>query len=206
MLRNGISLQLEEVQACYAAGGGVHDFDIPAPCWESPPHFTQPEKANSMISWKDEPHEFADEITWQDAWEIARPWVKDPRNPEPQRMYHQDKWAAGECDLVLRWDGRTRIVDIKMGDGEGKFATSLSGQLNFYAWLWNETHDTKCEGLEGWYLTNGLRKIIDVNPLTTSEYRTIHDRMKGWSTDNQFPLDSPCNGEAGGCFGVQFQR
>ena len=80
MLRNGISLQLEEVQACYDAGGGVHEFDIPAPCWDSPPHFTQPEKANSMISWKDEPHEFAKEITWQDAWEIARPWVKDPRN------------------------------------------------------------------------------------------------------------------------------
>ena len=200
MLQNGISLQLEEVQACYDAGGGIHEFDIPAPCWDSPPHFTQPEKANSMISWKNEPHEFSEEITWQDAWEIARPWVKDPRNPEPQRMYHPDKWAAGECDLVLRWDGRTRIVDIKMGDGAGKFATSLSGQLNFYAWLWDETHDTKCDGLEGWYLTNGLRKIIDVNPMTTTEYRGIHDRMKGWTTDNQFPLDSPCDGEAGGCF------
>ena len=78
-----------------------------------------------MINWKDEPHEFSDEITWQDAWEIARPWIKDPRNPEPQRMYHPDKWAAGECDLVLRWDGKTRIVDIKMGDGTGKFASSL---------------------------------------------------------------------------------
>ena len=199
MLKNGISLQLEEVRACFEAGGGVHDFEIPAPCWDTPPHFTQPEKANSMISWKDEPHTFSDEITWQDAWEIARPWVKDPRNPEPQRMYHGDKWAAGECDLVLRWDGQIRIVDIKMGDGEGKFATSLPDQLNFYAWLWNETHDSSCNGLEGWYLTNGLRKVVEVCPLSTEEYRAIHDQMKAWSTDNTFPLSSPCNGEAGGC-------
>lgn len=199
MLKNGISLQLEEVKACYEAGGGVCDFDIPAPCWDSPPHFTQPEKANSMVVWKDEPHKFSDSITWQDAWEIARPWVKDPRNPEPQRMYHPEKWAAGECDLVLRWDGKTRIVDIKMGDGKGKFAKSLEGQLNFYAWLWNETHDSKCHGLEGWYLTNGLRKIVEVNPLSTTDYKKIYSEMKSWSTDNKFPLESPCDGEAGGC-------
>ena len=199
MLKNGLKLQLEEVQACYAAGGGLHEFDIPAPCWHSPPHFTQPEKANSMVNWKDIPHTFSEQITWQDAWEIARPWVKDPRNPEPQRMYHPDRWAAGECDLVLRWDGRNRIVDIKMGDGEGKFASSLPDQLNFYAWLWNETHDSSCDGLEGWYLTNGLRKVVDVNPLSTEEYRAIHDEMKAWSTDNTFPLPEPCDGEAGGC-------
>ena len=200
MLENGIRLQLEEVQACYESAGGIHEFEIPAPCWDSPPHFTQPEKANSMIAWKDEPHQFSPEITWQDAWEIARPWVKDPRNPEPQRMYHRDKWAAGECDLVLRWDGKVRIVDIKMGDGEGKFASSLPDQLNFYAWLWNETHESTCDGLEGWYLSNGLRKVVEVKPLSTDEYRAIHDEMKEWSNDNSFPIKSPCDGEAGGCY------
>ena len=199
MLRNGILLQLEEVKACYEAGGGESEFEIPAPCWDQPPYFTQPEKANSMVAWKDEKHNFSDTITWQDAWEIARPWVKDPRNPEPQRMYHRDRWAAGECDLVLRWDGRVRIIDIKMGDGEGKFATSLDSQLNFYAWLWNETHDSICDGLEGWYLTNGLRKMVETNPLSTAQYRTVHDQMKSWNTDNTLPLESPCDGEAGGC-------
>ncbi len=199
MLKNGLNLQLEEVKACFDSGGGQIKFEIPAPCWDSPPHFTQPEKANSMVAWKDEPHQFSQEITWQDAWEIARPWVKDPRNPEPQRMYHNDKWAAGECDLVHRWDGRVRIIDIKIGDGEGKFASSLPDQLNFYAWLWNETHDSKCDGLEGWYLTNGLRKIVEVNPLSSEEYREIHDQMKNWSNDNTFPLKSPCDGLAGGC-------
>ena len=200
MLINGINLQLEEVKNCFDAGGGEYQFEIPAPCWDSPPHFTQPEKANSMVVWNDNPHQFSEEMTWQDAWEIARPWVKDPRNPEPQRMYHRDKWAAGECDLVLRWDGNIRIVDIKLGDGEGKFASSLPDQLNFYAWLWDETHDSNCDGLEGWYLTNGLRKIVPLNPMDTEEYRSIHQQMKSWGCDNTFPLTSPCDGESGGCY------
>ena len=200
MLKNGVTLQLEEVEKCYKAGGGLHEFDIPAPCWETPPHFTQPEKANSMVVWNNSPHIFSDDITWQDAWEIARPWVKDPRNPEPQRMYHQDKWAAGECDLVHRWDGKTRIIDIKMGDGGGKFASSLPGQLNFYAWLWNETHDEECDGIEGWYLTNGLRKVVELNPLSTSDYRKIYEKMKSWSVDNKFPLETKCDGNSGGCY------
>ncbi len=37
MLINGINLQLEEVKKCYEAGGGLTDFEIPAPCWETPP-------------------------------------------------------------------------------------------------------------------------------------------------------------------------
>ena len=200
MLKNGILLLLEEVKKCYTAGGGQYKFDIPAPCWDSPPHFTQPDKANSMIKWKDNPHDFSENITWTDAWEIVRPWVKDPRNPEPQRMYHPDKWAAGECDLVLRWDGKIRIVDIKLGDGKGKFAKSLDTQLNFYAWLWNETHESKCEGIEGWYLTNGQRKIIQLEPLSTQEYLDFHNTMKSWSVPPTIPLASPCSGEQGGCY------
>lgn len=199
MLINGINLQLEEVKKCYEAGGGLTDFEIPAPCWETPPHFLQPEKANSMISWKDEDYQFSNDLTWADAWEIARPWVKDPRNPEPQRMYHPDKWAAGECDLVHRWNGKIRIIDIKIGDGEGKFSSSLSHQLNFYAWLWNQTHETKCDSVEGWYLTNGLRKEVEMTPKSTEEYFEIHNEMKNWNLTNKFPLESPCSGDEAGC-------
>ncbi|MGB1589391.1 MAG: PD-(D/E)XK nuclease family protein [Candidatus Poseidoniaceae archaeon] len=199
MLRNGIGLQLEEVKKCFEAGGGQTEFEIPAPCWDNPPTFLQPEKANSMVSWKDEIHVFSNPITWQDAWEIARPWVKDPRNPEPQRMYHADRWAAGECDLVHRWDGRTRIIDVKIGDGEGSFSSSLKHQLNFYAWLWNETHDSTCDGIEGWYLKNGLRKEVDLNPKTTEEYREIYEEMRNWNLTNAFPIDEPCSGEQAGC-------
>ena len=199
LLKNGVNMQLGEVKRCYEAGGGVTDFEIPAPCWETPPNFLQPEKANSMISWKNNKHDFSEKITWQDAWEIARPWVKDPRNPEPQRMYHPKKWAAGECDLVHRWDGKIRIIDIKIGDGEGRFASSLDHQLNFYAWLWNETHELKCDSIEGWYLKNGLRKSVELNPMTSEEYRQIYDQMRQWDLTNKFPLDSPCSGENAGC-------
>ena len=199
-LKNGLDLQLEEVKACFEADGGLHEFEIPAPCFEMPPHYAMPNKANSKLKWPDNPHQFSDKITWDDAWEIARPWVKDPRNPQPQRMYHADKWAAGECDLVLRWDGKNRIIDIKIGDGEGKFASSLTDQLNFYAWLWNQTHDSTCEGLEGWYLTNGLRKIIDVNPESTEYYKDILSQMQSFSNDNSLPLAQPCDGTKGGCY------
>ena len=200
MLNNGIMLQLEEVKSCYEAGGGITDFEIPAPCWKSPPHYAIPNKINQKIKWVDEPYKFSKEsLTWSDAWEIARPWVKDPRNPQPQRMYHDDKWAAGECDIVHRWDGRIRIIDVKKGDGEGKFAISLPEQLNFYAWLWNETHDLKCEGLEGWYLTNGLRKIVEISSLSTEYYRSVLDSMQNYSTNNSLPISEPCDGSKGGC-------
>ncbi len=201
MLINGLELQFEEVESCYKAGGGVVDFEIPSPCWDTPPYFAQPDKVNQMINWKNEPYSFSKDIlTWSDAWEIARPWVKDPRNPQPQRMYHPDKWAAGECDLVHRWDGRIRIIDIKMGDGEGKFATSLPDQLNFYAWLWNETHSQKCDGLEGWYLTNGLRKKVEIDKNDTDYYKSIYDKMKSWPKDNHFPIKETCDGLSAGCY------
>ena len=200
MLEHGIELQLEEVESCFEAGGGMHDFDVPAPCWKTPPHFALPGKVNQKIKWEDEPHIFSEQsLTWRDAWEIARPWVKDPRNPQPQRMYHPEKWAAGECDIVHRWDGGIRIIDVKMGDGGGKFAASLPDQLNFYSWLWNETHDSKCTGLEGWYLTNGMRKVVEITSKETSEYRAVHDLMQNYSADNKLPILEPCDGSAGGC-------
>ena len=63
-----------------------------------------------MRNWsKDEPmqwQEAGSEVDWIESWEIARPWVKDPRVHQPQRLFHPDGWAAGELDLVLRWDGK----------------------------------------------------------------------------------------------------
>ncbi|HIL64612.1 MAG TPA: hypothetical protein EYG33_00435, partial [Candidatus Poseidoniales archaeon] len=71
MLSNGISLQLEEVKACFEAGGGINEFEVPAPCFEMPPHYAMPNKANSKLKWPNNPHQFSDQITWSDAWEIA---------------------------------------------------------------------------------------------------------------------------------------
>ena len=69
-------------------------------------------------------------------------------------MYHPDKWAAG--DVTLYFVGMVGLgLLTKDGRRQGKFATSLSGQLNFYVAV-NETM-TECDRLEGWYLTNGLK-------------------------------------------------
>ena len=97
-------------------------------------------------------------MTWHEAWECARPWFKDPRVHQPQRLYHPDGWASGELDMVLRWDGRLRLVDIKLGTPGSAFSASLEHQLRFYAWLWHETHGGQTvHGMEGWYLEAGER-------------------------------------------------
>lgn len=147
-------------------------------------------------------------VSWNEAWEIARPWVKDPRVHQPQRLFHPQGWAAGELDLVLRWDGRVRLVDIKSGDPGSKFADSLQHQLRFYAWLWHETHDNqRVDGLEGWYL-NGPHRIQydapseEMYELMTTEFKQIHSEMQSMgSGPASLPVlpEQACSGEAAGC-------
>ena len=197
MLKNGCEFVLEEVSNCHAAGKGQHEFSIPAPCWQSPPHFPLPSKVNSRLKWDDIPYSLSEEMTWGDAWEVARPWVKDPRCFQPQRMYHDDRWAAGECDLVLRWDGNIRIVDIKIGSSDSPFSSSIDDQLNFYSWLWNETHEEKCTGLEGWFLSGNERKIVEITNVSTSDLKEIYNQMNSYPVSTALPISEPCVAEAG---------
>ena len=149
-LMSAVDLMMVEVDRCIEVGGGPYleamrtgerIFEVPAPCdgarpehplpdrW--PPHLDEAPKA-SFAGWK-EPGAALDHA---EAWEIVRPWVKDPRVAQPQRMFHPEGWAAGELDLVLRWDGTTRLVDLKSGDGGGPYGASLHDQMRFYGWLW----------------------------------------------------------------------
>ena len=59
----------------------------------------------------------------------------------------------GEYDLVYRWNGKIRIVDLKASVGKGDRSGGYIEQLRLYAWLWWETHSRKneVEGLEIWY-------------------------------------------------------
>lgn len=223
LIGRGVALFLEEVTACRSKGGGPHlelfragedVFDVPAPCWGRPPTFPRPEKMPSLgvtawatvgkPTWRPQ----GEKVTWSEAWEIARPWFKDPRVHQPQRLYHPDGWAAGELDLVLRWDGEHRLVDIKSGTPDGSFAVSLVDQLEFYAWLWAATHEEQqVAGLEGWYLGNGERTLFeapdaDQLQLLGQRYRSVHDSMM--STDAtvvSFPAsdDEACDGSSAGC-------
>ena len=222
-LRCGLTLFMEEVNLCKIEGGGPYieqyrrgecPFEIPSPAWGDEPRFPLPDKVRSfgMRTWaKDEPmvwNELGDEVSWHEAWEIARPWVKDPRVHQPQRLYHPEGWAAGELDLVLRWDGNIRLVDIKSGDPTSRFAASLQHQLRFYAWLWHETHSGQTiDGLEGWYLTGPHRLTYD--PPTkheietmTKEFYSINKSMMSMGSGPvalPAPPGKACSGEAAGC-------
>lgn len=219
----GLELFLQEVENCYKAGGGPYlesfrrgddVFEINSPAWGEEPIFPIPDKVNnfSIRKWSiDEPVEWqklGSEVSWCEAWEIARPWVKDPRVHQPQRLFHPDGWAAGELDLVLRWDGRIRIIDIKSGNPESKFAVSLVHQLRFYSWLWKETHDGKCiDGMEGWYL-DGAQRICYDSP-TLEEYESMSIEFKQVHKEMQLMGEGPavfpeteqneCKGEQAGC-------
>ena len=177
-IKNGLSLFLEEVENCYNSNGGPYlekfrkgesPFKIPSPAWGEEPIFPIADKVRNfgMRTWAEDEsinwEEDGQPVTWNEAWEIARPWVKDPRVHQPQRLFHPDGWAAGELDLVLRWDGKIRIVDIKSGNPSSKFAESLKHQLNFYAWLWRETQQGQTvDGIEGWYLDDKTRILHEV--------------------------------------------
>lgn len=222
-LRSGLTLFMEEVNRCKIEGGGPYieqyrrgecPFEIPSPAWGDEPRFPVPDKVRSfgMRTWaKDEPmvwNEPGDEVSWHEAWEIARPWVKDPRVHQPQRLYHPEGWAAGELDLVLRWDGDIRLVDIKSGDPTSRFAASLQHQLRFYAWLWHETHSGQIiDGLEGWYLTGPHRLTYEPPTkqeieIMTNEFYSINKSMMSMGSGPvalPAPPGKACSGEAAGC-------
>ena len=222
-LLGGLGLFFEEVKACFDHDGGPYinlrrtgqqPFEVPEPALGSVPVFPLPEKvrdvgkrawaSSTAPSWsaQDAP------VTWHEAWECARPWFKDPRVHQPQRLYHPDGWASGELDMVFRWDGRVRIVDIKSGSPGSAFASSLEHQLRFYAWLWHETHDGEAvSGMEGWYLDGGHRIAYtppsrdEMNHLTAM-YHEHHQAMQGAEKGvKRFPVlpSESCQGESAGC-------
>ena len=226
-IKNGLSLFLKEVEDCYNSNGGpylemfrsgISPFKIPSPSWGDEPIFPIPDKVRNfgMRTWsEDEPMTWQasnEPISWPEAWEIARPWVKDPRVHQPQRLFHPDGWAAGELDLVLRWDGKIRLIDIKSGNPSSKFAQSLIHQLNFYAWLWSETHENQpVDRIEGWYL--GGPEIVEFAVPNQDEladlgtmYRNIHREMLELGEGpvkipDNYP--APCT-QSAGCFWCSF--
>ena len=222
-LLGGLRLFMEEVKACFEADGGpflgAHragsvPFEVPAPTLGAAPVFPLREKVRDveLRSWtppaQPEWSPASSSITWHEAWECARPWFKDPRVHQPQRLYHPDGWASGELDMVLRWDGRIRIVDIKLGTPNSAFSSSLEHQLRFYAWLWHETHDGQAvHGMEGWYLEAGERvaytpPVLEKMSELTQTYKGHHKAMRAQEAGViSFPAPpaDACAGEAAGC-------
>ncbi|MCS5535225.1 MAG: PD-(D/E)XK nuclease family protein, partial [Candidatus Poseidoniales archaeon] len=158
---SGIDMHLEEVAHCFAAGGGagLGDFrygkrgDIPAPDG-FPANYGQPHPCANL--------DVEGEVSLLEAWELARPWFVDPDAGDfTQQAILPDGWFQGEYDLVYRWEGTSRIVDLKASDGRSEWAASYPVQMQTYAWLWWASHgkDEEVSGLETWYLGNAARKV-----------------------------------------------
>ncbi len=137
-------------------------------------------------------------INWSEAWAISRPWFVDPDAPDfSMNSIHPEHWFQGEYDLIYRWDGRTRIVDLKASLGNTDRSRLYPQQLQMYAWLWWETHDRMetIDGLEIWYLGDGgHRKMVDTPTEKdlfgmAEELSKIHFTLSNLQSEEDAPCD-----------------
>ena len=216
MVKNAIKLQMAETEACLEANGGPHleafrdggdPFGTPAPCWDK--------EMGTGWQTKGAP------CTWWEAWEIARPWAKDPQIHTAQRLFHPDGWAAGELDVASRWRGEIHIIDIKANRGTGRDHSGVAHQLRFYQWLWHETrrHPSKPENrveegqvteANSWHLADGFvhkADLIDELDAETVRLKSIQNEMASASMSD-LKLNATGPSEEGGlgckvCHGLQ---
>nr|AIF05198.1 hypothetical protein [uncultured marine group II/III euryarchaeote KM3_180_D08] len=174
---NGVDFHLDEVELCLNADGGSDLAQWRAgegrPEWPSPDGFPY---GHSL------PHPCAREgdVTWCEAWEIARPWFCDPdAGTFSLTSTHPEGWLGGEYDLVYRWTGEVRIFDVKASDGTSDFSFGYVDQMATYAYLWWVTHGRQevPTDLQIWYLGAPARKQIPV-PDERSMLR-LENRLKG---------------------------
>jgi hypothetical protein len=207
MVKNAIKLQIAEATECLEANGGPHleafrsggdPFGTPAPCWGGETH------------WQAE----GEPCTWWEAWEIARPWAKDPRIHTAQRLFHPDGWAAGELDVAHRWRGTVHIVDIKANRGHGRDHAGVAYQLRFYHWLWHETrrHESKpsnrveegpVESIKSWHLADGFvhtaSLLIDLDEETKRLYQVQSEMASVNLSDLHLEGEEPSVDNSLGC-------
>ena len=176
MVLNALRFHLDEVARCHKAGGGP---GLEAwrngerPTWPSPDGFPYESFPSS--------HPLAGEgdVSWTEAWEVARPWFVDPDAPSfTMNAVHPDHWFQGEYDLVYRWTGAPVIVDLKASVGANDRSGDYVEQLNLYAMLWHATHNRsqRVDGLQIWYLGHPSIKTVPVPSLEHME--TLEAKMQ----------------------------
>lgn len=176
MVESALSLHLDQVQSCIDSSGGPGLEE-----WRSGARAFWPAPDGFPREW-DDPHPAAGsgEITWAEAWEVARPWFVDPDAKSfTQTSAHPEDWFQGEYDLVYRWSGKITIVDLKASIGKGDRSGDYLDQLRMYGWLWWETHDREevVEGLEIWYLGTGTVKQVQIPSI--DEMESMNDELEG---------------------------
>ena len=174
MCRHGLDFHIEEVLRCYSE---ISDYDLNT--WRSGKHHIIP--APDGRKNRPSPHPLAWEgnCSLIEAWEIARPWFVDPDAPAfSMNAIHPEYWFQGEYDLVYRWDGNIRIVDLKASIGSGDRSGDYVLQLEMYAMLWWVTHQKKemVDSLEVWYL--GVPSIKSVEVPSQKKLELIEQNCK----------------------------
>lgn len=161
MAKNALDMHLEEVQACMDAGGGPNLQAWRDTSWSTIATIPAP---SGFPEYWDKPHPVAQkgaDVSLLEAWELARPWFVDPEaGAFTQQAMLPDGWFQGEYDLVYRWEGTPRIVDLKASEGTSEWAAAYPIQMETYAWLWWASHGKgeQVSGLETWYMGPAIRK------------------------------------------------
>ena len=178
MCQNAMKYHLAEVEKCYTT---IDDLTLQE--WRQGHRDYWPAPDGFGYHFTDN-HPLADagDITLCEAWEIARPWFVEPESGQfSMNAVHPDYWFQGEYDLVYRWDGKVKIVDIKASKGIGDRSGDYVQQLKMYAMLWWLTHGKTevVSELEIWYL--GADVIKSINCPTTKEMTIMeHDLKQLW--------------------------
>ncbi len=179
MCCNAISFHLSEVDRCFRTidesvldnwRSGQREY------WPAPDGYGYEFNGNHPLASEGD-------ITLCEAWEIARPWFVEPESGQfSMNAIHPEYWFQGEYDLVYRWDGKIKIVDIKASKGVGDRSGDYVEQLKMYAMLWWVTHG-KAEfvtDLEIWYL--GANVIKSINAPSVKEMSNMETEIKQlWS-------------------------
>ena len=180
MCLNGIRFHLNEVNICFNT---VNDATLADWRQGKRDHWPAPDGYGYHLVGK---HSLSvtGPVTIAEAWEIARPWFVEPESENfSMNAIHPDYWFQGEYDIVYRWDGNIKIVDIKASKGIGDRSGDYVEQLRMYAMLWWTTHDKQetIDDLEIWYLGANVKKSV-ISP-------TIDEMSKMESELNQLYLD-----------------
>ena len=161
MAHRALEYHLNEVQACLDANGGpsLEGWRAGArPLWPSP------DGRRFQLVGK-HPLAKSGAATLTECWEIARPWFVDPNTANfTMNSVHPQHWFQGEYDLVYRWNGKIKIVDLKASSGSHDRSGDYVEQLRMYAMLWwacGEKQEIPDE-LEIWYLGNDSIKTVEV--------------------------------------------
>jgi len=185
MCINGLEMHLLEVQHCLKENGGPQLEQWRGGFRENWP---SPDGLGFTISGS-HPLAGQGEVSLIEAWEITRPWFVEPDAVKfSMNAIHPDFWFQGEYDLVYRWNGIIKIVDLKASIGKGDRSGNYVEQLKMYAMLWWVTHDKKqsVDELEIWYL--GADKIKPISVPNEEELLVLEKELSSlWSKLKEAP-------------------